>query len=63
MLILTESMIFLGLLGAYFFLRAASKTWPPPGVELPDLRNGIIFPSALRTAPSASWAGTGTCTR
>jgi heme/copper-type cytochrome/quinol oxidase subunit 3 len=47
MLILTESMVFLGLVGAYFFLRAASKTWPPPGVEVPELRNGIIFSVVL----------------
>jgi cytochrome c oxidase subunit III len=43
MLIATEGMIFLGLLGSYFFLRAASKVWPPPGVELPEYTEGLVF--------------------
>jgi len=36
-LIMTESTIFAGLIGSYFFYRAASKQWPPPGIELPKL--------------------------
>jgi heme/copper-type cytochrome/quinol oxidase subunit 3 len=60
MLILTESMIFIGLAGAYFFLRAASKTWPPPGVELPDLRNGVIFSIVLWSSSiPVIWAESG----
>lgn len=46
-LILTEAMIFGGLLGSYFFLRAASKQWPPPGVELPELPQTIVFSIVL----------------
>jgi heme/copper-type cytochrome/quinol oxidase subunit 3 len=46
-LILTEAMIFGGLLGSYFFLRAAAKQWPPPGVELPELPQTIVFSIVL----------------
>ena len=46
-LIMTEAMIFLGLLGSYFFLRAASKQWPPGGVELPELRLSWVFSFVL----------------
>ncbi len=42
-LILTEAMIFAVLLAAYFFLRASAVTWPPPNVELPDVRLAIPF--------------------
>jgi heme/copper-type cytochrome/quinol oxidase subunit 3 len=47
MLIATEGMIFLGLLGSYFFLRAAAKQWPPPGIELPEFKDGLIFSVVL----------------
>ena len=46
-LIMTESTIFAGLIGSYFFYRAASKHWPPPGVELPKLTLTIIFSFVL----------------
>ncbi len=46
-LILTEAMIFGDLLGSYFFLRAAAKQWPPPGVELPELPQTIVFSLVL----------------
>ncbi len=36
--IVTEAMIFAGLLSAYFFLRASSDAWPPAGIEPPELR-------------------------
>jgi heme/copper-type cytochrome/quinol oxidase subunit 3 len=37
MLILTEAMVFVVLLAAYFFLRAASTEWPLAGIEAPPL--------------------------
>jgi len=46
-LIMTESTIFAGLIGSYFFYRAASKQWPPPGVEEPKLLLTIIFSVVL----------------
>jgi heme/copper-type cytochrome/quinol oxidase subunit 3 len=46
-LIMTEATIFAGLLASYFFLRAASKQWPPPGVELPPLRLALVFSVVL----------------
>lgn len=41
MVILTEGTVFAILLASYFFLRAASKAWPPPGVALPDLKTAV----------------------
>jgi len=42
-LITTESMIFVILLGGYFFLRASTANWPPPGTAAPELRLSIPF--------------------
>ncbi|MCU1458484.1 MAG: cytochrome c oxidase, subunit [Actinomycetia bacterium] len=47
LVITTESMIFLALLASYFFLRATSHQWPPPGIEKPDLQTGWIFSVVL----------------
>jgi len=47
MLILTEAMIFLALIGAYFFLRASATTWPPAGIELPELKLSTPFSFVL----------------
>jgi heme/copper-type cytochrome/quinol oxidase subunit 3 len=46
-LILTEGMVFAILLASYFFLRAASRTWPLAGIELPELRLAIPFSAVL----------------
>jgi heme/copper-type cytochrome/quinol oxidase subunit 3 len=46
-LIMTESTLFAGLIAAYFFLRASSKVWPPPGIEEPELTLAIIFSFVL----------------
>jgi cytochrome c oxidase subunit 3 len=35
--IASESMFFLGLFLAYFYLRSTSQTWPPEGVTLPSI--------------------------
>jgi cytochrome c oxidase subunit 3 len=45
--IATESMIFIGLLSTYFFLRAASKEWPLGGIELPELKQTSIYSVVL----------------
>jgi cytochrome c oxidase subunit III len=42
-LITTEGMIFAILLASYFFLRASAKQWPPPGLELPELKLTVVF--------------------
>jgi heme/copper-type cytochrome/quinol oxidase subunit 3 len=42
-MITTESMIFLILLSAYFFLRASSAHWPPEGIRGPELRLAVPF--------------------
>jgi len=46
-LIATESMIFIILLGSYFFLRASAKTWPIGGIAPPELRYSIPFSLVL----------------
>src|SRR5207248_1591881 len=37
LVIATELVLFGGLLSSYFFLRATSPRWPPPGIETPTL--------------------------
>ncbi|HEV3354911.1 MAG TPA: heme-copper oxidase subunit III [Acidimicrobiales bacterium] len=46
-LIMTESTLFAGLIGSYFFLRASSKQWPPPGIEEPKVMLALIFSFVL----------------
>lgn len=46
-LITTEAMIFIGLLGAYFFTRAISKEWPLGGIEPPELKTIVPFTAVL----------------
>lgn len=47
MVIATEGTLFVILIAAYLFLRATSKQWPPPGVELPELRLSVPFSLVL----------------
>jgi cytochrome c oxidase subunit 3 len=42
-MIMTEAMIFATLLASYFFMRAASKEWPPHPIEPPELEKISIF--------------------
>ena len=46
-LIMTEGTIFAALIASYFFYRAASKQWPPPGIEQPKLTLSIIMSFVL----------------
>jgi cytochrome c oxidase subunit III len=46
-LISTESMIFVCLLGSYFFLRASSSHWPLGGIPPPELHLSIPFSFVL----------------
>jgi cytochrome c oxidase subunit III len=46
-LIMTEATIFAGLLASYSFYRAASKQWPPAGIEEPKLTLTIIMSFVL----------------
>ncbi|MGI9034118.1 MAG: cytochrome c oxidase subunit 3 [Acidimicrobiales bacterium] len=46
-LIMTEAMVFVILLAAYFFLRAASKEWPLAGIEVPKLELSVPFSFVL----------------
>jgi heme/copper-type cytochrome/quinol oxidase subunit 3 len=43
MLIVTEGMVFLALLSAYFFVRAGSPEWPIGGLPPPELVRSSIF--------------------
>lgn len=38
----SELMFFAGLFASYFTIRAASATWPPAGVELDPIREGLF---------------------
>jgi cytochrome c oxidase subunit 3 len=38
----SELMFFAGLFASYFTIRSASAAWPPPGVELDPLREGVF---------------------
>jgi heme/copper-type cytochrome/quinol oxidase subunit 3 len=46
-LIMTEAMVFVILLAAYFFLRAASTEWPLAGIEVPKLTLVVPFSFVL----------------
>jgi len=43
LLVTTEAMIFVGLLSAYFFVRASAHTWPLGGIRPPDLIRPALF--------------------
>ena len=42
-LIMTEAMVFIALLSAYFFVRASAPRWPPTGVVEPELHRSVVF--------------------
>ena len=42
-MIATEATIFLGLISAYFFVRASSKEWPQGGIHPPELGRISVF--------------------
>lgn len=46
-LIATESMVFVILLGAYFFLRASAPHWPLGGIKPPELHLSVPFSFVL----------------
>jgi cytochrome c oxidase subunit III len=46
-LITTESMVFVCLLGSFFFLRASSPHWPLGGIPPPELRLSVPFSVVL----------------
>jgi heme/copper-type cytochrome/quinol oxidase subunit 3 len=52
MVITTESMLFVGLLSSYFYLRATSDEWPLGGLPRPHLMPVVVF-SAVLVASSA----------
>lgn len=55
-LIATEAMVFLALLSAYWFIRAASPEWPPAGIDPPELtRSGIFSVILLSSSIPVVW--------
>ena len=46
-LIATESMVFVILLGSYFFLRASTPQWPPDTIGGPELKLAVPFSFVL----------------
>jgi heme/copper-type cytochrome/quinol oxidase subunit 3 len=57
MLIVTESMIFAGLISSDLFVRAASKHWPQAGIAPPELRTVSIFTVVLLGSSLPVWWG------
>jgi heme/copper-type cytochrome/quinol oxidase subunit 3 len=55
MLILTELMIFLSLIGSYFYVRAGEASWPPPGIEAPPLGRIVVFTFVLLGSSVPMW--------
>jgi heme/copper-type cytochrome/quinol oxidase subunit 3 len=58
LMIATEGMLFLALTATYFFLRASTDAWPPPGVEAPELgpRAWIFTALLLGSSIPIFWA-------
>jgi cytochrome c oxidase subunit 3 len=50
--IASESMFFMGLFLAYFYLRATTQTWPPEGVTVPGIGLAVVntFVALISTA-------------
>ena len=46
-MIMTEAMLFLGLLASYFFVWASSPEWPQGGIEVPELGRISVFTVVL----------------
>jgi cytochrome c oxidase subunit 3 len=47
--IVSEIMFFAGLFAAYFNLRTATGTWPPPGNGAFEIHSEIVFPAVMTT--------------
>jgi heme/copper-type cytochrome/quinol oxidase subunit 3 len=59
-LIATEAMIFAGLLGSYFFVRASAKEWPLGGIDAPELGRIAVFTVVLLASSAPIfWAEAG----
>ena len=59
-MIVTEAMLFVGLLSSYFFLWASSHEWPQGGIEAPELGRISIFtvdPACRAASRSSSRSG------
>jgi len=46
-LIITEAMVFIALLSAYFFVRAGSARWPLGSISEPELHRSVVFTVVL----------------
>ncbi len=56
-MIMTEATIFAGLIGSYFFVRAAAHEWPPHPIEPPELRTiGMFSIILLGSSVPMVWA-------
>jgi heme/copper-type cytochrome/quinol oxidase subunit 3 len=47
LLIATEAALFGTLIASYFYLRVENRTWPPPGVRVPDPLEPIILTAVV----------------
>ena len=56
--IVTESMFFIGLFLAWFYLRATTQSWPPAGVHPPPIAPAIFNTLVVLMSAVAVWFGT-----
>lgn len=50
------TMVFAGLLGAYFSARAAASEWPPQGVQIPNVPLAVATATLVMSSVTAQWA-------
>jgi heme/copper-type cytochrome/quinol oxidase subunit 3 len=55
MLIITEATLFVYLLASYFYLRAQAPTWPPGGIERPELLVPSVNTVILLSSSMPMW--------
>src|SRR5207249_2757619 len=58
--IATEAALFASLLVSYFYLRASAPSWPPPGLERPELSVPVVMTVVLlASSVPMAWADRG----
>jgi heme/copper-type cytochrome/quinol oxidase subunit 3 len=55
MLVGTEATLFASLLSGYFYLRAGQATWPPSGIERPELTLPLAMTAVLLASSGPMW--------
>lgn len=56
MVVVADAMVFVGLLAAYYALRAQAFVWPPKGVDNGTYLPAVVTLTVLMTMATAQWA-------